>query len=72
VAGEIEDLYVVPDRRGQSIARRLAQSAIERLRQEGARTIIADADADDRGAHSFWAALGFEGDMIRFALYADE
>jgi GNAT superfamily N-acetyltransferase len=69
VGGEVHELYVVPRARGEGVSRRLADAAIGRLRRMGAGLIWTHVCADDRDAHNFWAALGFEGDAIRFALY---
>ncbi len=71
LAGELEDLYVVPGARERSIGRRLADAAMERLREAGAGVIWTHVDADDEEAQAFWAALDFNGDMVRFALYPD-
>jgi len=69
VGGEVHELYVMPDARNSGISRRLADEAVARLRRLGAGIIWKHVCSDDREAHRFWAALGFEGDTTRFALY---
>jgi ribosomal protein S18 acetylase RimI-like enzyme len=71
LAGEFDDLYVVPDARDRSIGRRFAETAIARLGDAGAEVIWTHVDTDDEKAQACWAALGFKGDMVRFSLYPD-
>jgi ribosomal protein S18 acetylase RimI-like enzyme len=71
LAGEIDDLYLIPDARGRSLGRRLADTAIARLRNAGAAVVSAQVDADDQDAHRFLEGLGFKGDTVRFSLYPD-
>jgi ribosomal protein S18 acetylase RimI-like enzyme len=69
VAGEVQEHYVVPSARGAGISRGLAETAVTRLRRLGAGVIWTHVCVDDREAHEFWRAVGFEGDTTRFALY---
>ena len=71
LAGELDDLYVAPDAPDRSIGRRLAETAIARLRDAGAEVIWTHVDTNDEKAQAFWAALGFKGDMVRFSLYPE-
>lgn len=70
--GEIDSLYVVPERRGEGISRALADAAVKRLKRQGADTI---RHLSCRGAlddHRFWQGLGFEPDMVCLSLYRAE
>jgi GNAT superfamily N-acetyltransferase len=69
IGGEVHELYVVPDARGEGTSRRLAEAAVTRLRHLGAGIVWKHVCVDDRDAHAFWATLGFAGDTTRFALY---
>jgi acetyltransferase (GNAT) family protein len=64
LAGELDDLYVVPDARDRSIGRRFAETAIARLGDAGAEVIWTHVDTNDEKAQAFWAALGFKGDVV--------
>jgi GNAT superfamily N-acetyltransferase len=68
VAGTIDWLWVEPRSDRDALRTELATTAIEWLRQRGARTIIHEEDADhpDRDP---WEGLGFAGDVTRFSLY---
>lgn len=72
LSGEIESLYVVPERRGTGVSRTLAEAAVNRLRDQDAHTIryLSCAGADND--HRFWQGLGFEPDMVCLSLYRDE
>jgi predicted N-acetyltransferase YhbS len=68
VAGTVDWLWVQPRGDRDALRRELATTAIDWLRQRGARTILREEDAEhpDR---ELWEGLGFEGDVTRFALY---
>jgi len=66
LAGEIDDLMIddrLPDEAGDA----LAKAAVEWLRGQGAGPVFHHRPADLPRA--FWERLGFEGDVVRFALY---
>jgi ribosomal protein S18 acetylase RimI-like enzyme len=69
LTGEIGELDVAPQAE-PGLRRRLAEAAVSRLREAGAGPIFVFEDVDDADAPSFWAELGFEGDMVRFSLYS--
>jgi ribosomal protein S18 acetylase RimI-like enzyme len=69
LAGQIEELYVVPEARGRGIGRRLAEQAVARLRERDVWTIRNLVCADDPAAHAFWRRLGFVADMVCLSLY---
>ena len=55
----LEDLYVVPDRRGQGIGRALMGSAIELARREGATGMSLATGEDDTAARRLYESFGF-------------
>jgi GNAT superfamily N-acetyltransferase len=60
--GEIGDLYVLPEARGNGIARRLVQAAIDWCRARGCSAVEVITTPMGEAAHglsSFYARLGF-------------
>jgi ribosomal protein S18 acetylase RimI-like enzyme len=55
----LEELYVVPDRRGQGLGRALMEAAIELARQRGARDMHLGTSEDDVAARALYESLGF-------------
>lgn len=55
----VEELYVVPDRRGQGHGRMLMQSALSLARKYGATTIELGTAASDTAARELYESLGF-------------
>jgi ribosomal protein S18 acetylase RimI-like enzyme len=55
----LEELYVVPDRRGQGLGRALMETAMDAARQEGAAHIDLGTAEDDRAARALYEKLGF-------------
>lgn len=53
-------LATAPARRGEGIARRLVESAEERLRQMGCPKVQLMVRPENGGVHDFYAALGYE------------
>lgn len=72
VAGNIDSLYVVPERRGAGTSRALAEAAVTWLRDHGAHTIRYLSCADATEDHGFWRSLGFAADMVCLSSYLDE
>jgi GNAT superfamily N-acetyltransferase len=72
LAGEIDSLYVVPERQGAGISRALAEAAVGWLRDRDAHTIRYLSCAGASDDHRFWRGLGFEPDMVCLSLYRDE
>jgi GNAT superfamily N-acetyltransferase len=70
--GEIDSLYVLPERRGEGTSRALAEAAITWMRDQGAHTIRYLSCADAVDDHQFWQGLGFAPDMLCLSLYRDE
>jgi hypothetical protein len=68
VAGTIDWLWVESRDGRDALRRALATASIDWLREQGARTILHEEDAEhpDR---ELWESLGFEGDVTRYALY---
>ena len=55
----LEELYVVPDRRGRGLGRALMEAAIELARQEGAGDMHLGTSEDDVAARALYESLGF-------------
>ncbi len=55
----LEELYVVPDRRGQGIGRALMEAAMEVAREEGAAYMDLGTGEDDVAARALYEKLGF-------------
>jgi GNAT superfamily N-acetyltransferase len=55
----LEELYVVPDRRGQGIGRALMDAAIDVARHEGAADMSLGTGEDDVAARALYESLGF-------------
>lgn len=55
----LEELYVVPDRRGEGHGRRLMETAFEVARERGATTMDLGTALDDTAARSLYESLGF-------------
>jgi ribosomal protein S18 acetylase RimI-like enzyme len=55
----LEELYVVPDRRGRGLGRALTEAAIELARAEGAAHMDLGTSEDDVAARALYESLGF-------------
>lgn len=55
----LEELYVVPDRRGQGLGRALMEAAIELARDAGAVRMDLGTGAEDVAARTLYESLGF-------------
>jgi ribosomal protein S18 acetylase RimI-like enzyme len=55
----LEELYVVPDLRGQGLGRALMEAAVETARAEGARYMDLGTSEDDTAARALYEKLGF-------------
>jgi ribosomal protein S18 acetylase RimI-like enzyme len=55
----LEELYVVPDRRGRGLGRALMEAAIELARREGAAHMDLGTSEDDVAARGLYESLGF-------------
>jgi GNAT superfamily N-acetyltransferase len=55
----LEELYVVPARRGHGLGRALLETAIETARDEGATHMELGTGEDDVAARSLYEAMGF-------------
>jgi ribosomal protein S18 acetylase RimI-like enzyme len=55
----LEELYVVPDRRGQGLGRALMEAAIELARERGAARMDLGTSEDDTAARALYESLGF-------------
>jgi GNAT superfamily N-acetyltransferase len=55
----LEELYVVPPRRGQGLGRALLEAAMETAREEGAVHIDLGTSEDDTAARALYESAGF-------------
>jgi ribosomal protein S18 acetylase RimI-like enzyme len=55
----LEELYVVPQKRGQGLGRRLMETAIDVARQEGAVRMDLGTGEDDVAARGLYESFGF-------------
>jgi ribosomal protein S18 acetylase RimI-like enzyme len=56
----LEELYVVPDKRGRGIGRALMQAAMDLARAEGAAHMDLGTGDDDTAARALYEKLGFD------------
>ena len=57
----LEELYVVPGRRGHGLGRALLEAAMEHARQRGAAHIDLSTSEDDVAARALYESTGFTG-----------
>ena len=69
LAGEVQELYVVPEARLDGLSGRLATAAVGWLRERGAGTVRTLVCADNAASQEFWQARGFEPDLVCLSLY---
>jgi ribosomal protein S18 acetylase RimI-like enzyme len=55
----LEELYVVPDRRGRGLGRALMEAAMEVAREQGAAHMDLGTAEDDAAARALYESLGF-------------
>ena len=55
----LEELYVVPERRGQGLGRALLEAAMEHARERGAARIDLNTSEDDVAARALYESAGF-------------
>jgi ribosomal protein S18 acetylase RimI-like enzyme len=55
----LEELYVVPERRGEGIGRAILEAAMEAAREAGAAHIDLGTSVDDTAARALYEKLGF-------------
>jgi ribosomal protein S18 acetylase RimI-like enzyme len=55
----LEELYVVPERRGEGLGRAIMERALELARERGAGRIDLGTAVDDRAARALYESLGF-------------
>jgi len=58
--GFLEGIFVIPEARGQGVARALVGAAAEWVRAKGCREFASDAALDNSTSHLMHEALGFE------------
>lgn len=55
----LAELYIVPERRGQGLGRKLMQAAMATARKEGATYMDLGTSEDDKAARGLYESLGF-------------
>ena len=55
----LEELYVVPERRGRGLGRALLEATMQHARERGARRIDLNTSEDDVAARALYQRLGF-------------
>jgi ribosomal protein S18 acetylase RimI-like enzyme len=61
----LEDLFVAEEGRGSGLGRALAEAALARAAERGARRVDLDTDVDNTPARALYASLGFtEGPQL--------
>ncbi|MBI4500773.1 MAG: ribosomal protein S18-alanine N-acetyltransferase [Gemmatimonadetes bacterium] len=58
--GEILNLAVRAERRGQGVGRRLLDCSVDQLRKDGARTVYLEVRASNDTGQAFYRRMGFE------------
>lgn len=69
--GIIENIYVVPERRGEGIGSELLAAAEERLTEEGADVLALEALADNEAAIRFYERHGYGGHRVELERETD-
>lgn len=59
----VDELYVVPDRRGDGIGRILVASLVARARERGAPSIVLVTGEANAGARALYESFGFRNDV---------
>ena len=59
----LEELYVVPAKRGQGLGRALLEAAMDTARQRGAAHMDVGTSADDTAARALYESVGFENEI---------
>jgi ribosomal protein S18 acetylase RimI-like enzyme len=64
----LNDLFVIPDARGQGVGRALLEAARQHAIQTGAKRLTLETMAENRAAWSLYEGLGYvrSGDSVRF------
>lgn len=68
LVGEISDLYVANDLRGQKVGSHLAKTAVDFLRSRQVHSIEVQVLQRNEGAQAFWSSLGFQAELAQFRL----
>ncbi len=71
LVGEIEELYVQPAYRQQSVAKQLVYQAVRQLKAQDAGVILTRVAVDDAHGLAFWKSLNWEQDTVNFAIYSN-
>ncbi len=58
--GFIDDIYLLPELRGQGLGRQGVQLAIEAAREAGIRALLLEVEAQNDRAYSLYRKMGFE------------
>ena len=69
--GVIDNLYVVPDRRGEGVGSDLLSAAESRLREEGVDAITLEVMATNERARRFYRRHGYESHRVELEKQSD-
>ena len=71
ILGEIEEIYVVPERRRQGIGRAMANAILDWIDGSGGTVmkVRVGRGLGEPAAVAFWESLGFEADMVECSHY---
>ena len=64
MVGEISDLYLGEDLRGQGAGRQLVDAAVEKFEELNIHSIEVQIMAQNSAGLAFWKSLGFQNDVI--------
>ena len=70
--GLVENVYVVPEHRGEGVGSALLAAAEDRLRERGCSVFYLEALADNEAAKRFYREAGYSPHRIQFERSADE
>ena len=70
--GLVENLYVVPDRRGEGIGTALLAAAEDRLRERGCEAFFLEVMAANDSARRFYREAGYEPHRVQLERTAEE
>jgi ribosomal protein S18 acetylase RimI-like enzyme len=64
MVGEISDLYVSDELRGQGIGKLLVSTAMQHFKNQNVHSVEVQIMAQNESGLAFWNSLGFQNDVI--------
>ncbi len=64
MVGEISDLYVSDELRGQGIGKQLVSTAMQQFKDQSVHSVEVQIMAQNESGLAFWNSLGFQNDVI--------